>query len=78
MTMRALRAVYNFTLDRDEELPSNPVRLKKVWFKIKNRETIVEDTYKPKFYEAVCAPEPLSARLNPVFHGRKARGGCSN
>jgi hypothetical protein len=60
-SMRALRAIYNFALDRDADLPRNPVRLKKVWFPIERRETIVEDKDKPKFYEAVWTLENESS-----------------
>ena len=32
--MRVLRAVYNYALDKTDELPPNPVRLKRQWNKI--------------------------------------------
>ena len=60
-TMRALRAVWNFAADRDEELKAkgNPVRLKKMWFDIDGRETIVEDADKPWSTPRSALPNPI-------------------
>jgi integrase len=54
-SMRALRAVWNFAADRDPELKAkgNPVRLRKQWFEIEGRETIIEDKHQAPFYAAV-------------------------
>jgi integrase len=51
--MRALRAIWNFTADRNDDLGRNPVRLKGQWHKIHPRERHLREDDLPKFYEAV-------------------------
>lgn len=56
--MRALRALYNFAADRADPanpMPQNPVRLKKVWFKIERRTRCVGPSELPRFYEGVVS-----------------------
>jgi integrase len=52
--MRALRAVWNFALDRDSALPANPVRrLKRAWFPAPPRTRMVRSDELAKFYAAI-------------------------
>ena len=51
--MAALRAVYNYALDRDETLPPNPVRLRKEWFNVAPRERFLNGDQLPVFYAAL-------------------------
>jgi integrase len=53
--MRALRAVWNDSLDRDGTLPANPVRVlkKNRWFKLPPRTRMVRAIDLPKFYQAI-------------------------
>ena len=55
--MRALRAIWNHVLDRDDSLPANPVRRLKDdgWFKLTPRERLVRSDELPVFYAAVDA-----------------------
>jgi integrase len=60
-SMRALRALWNFTAERVPDLPANPVRrLKRQWFPVPRRERPVRADELPAFYGAV------QALLNPV------------
>jgi integrase len=54
-TMRCLRALMNFAIERNPSLGANPVRLKGQWFKVKPRWRSVKDDDLPKFYSAVTA-----------------------
>jgi integrase len=56
-TMRTLRAVWNFALDRDGTLPANPVRVlkRKGWFPTPPRTRSVRADELPAFYKAVDA-----------------------
>lgn len=62
--MRGFRAIYNFAADRADPanpMPQNPVRLKKVWFKIERRTRFVGASELPSFYEAILAlPSPVA------------------
>jgi integrase len=51
--MAALRAIYNYALDRDETLPPNPVRLRKEWFNVAPRERFLNGDQLPVFYTAL-------------------------
>jgi integrase len=61
-TMRALRAVFNFAVDRFPDVTANPVRLKGQWFKVLSREDHVSADDLPKFYAAVMKLENPVAR----------------
>ena len=51
---RTFRAVYNWTADRDQTLPPNPVKiLKRRWFEIKRRERMVKFDELKNFYAAL-------------------------
>ncbi len=56
-TMRTFRAVFNFANELlDDSLPVNPVKRlsnTRQWFKIERRESIVNESDLPKWYEAV-------------------------
>ena len=52
-TMAALRAIYNFAIDHDESLPSNPVRLRQQWFGVAPRERFLNGDQLPIFYAAL-------------------------
>lgn len=54
VVMRVFRAVHNFARDRDTTLPENPVRrLKKGWFEVARRTSMVRSDELPAFYKAV-------------------------
>jgi integrase len=58
--MRIFRLLYAFAHDRaphDDPMPSNPVRLKKVWFPSPRRTRSVKADQLKTFYEAVCKLE---------------------
>ena len=63
-TMRTLRVIYNFALDRappSNPLPPNPVRLKKLWLPVPPRTRSVATEDLPKFYRAVTElPSPVA------------------
>jgi integrase len=61
-TMRALRAVFNFAIDRYPDVTANPVRLKGQWFKIHQREDLIAADDLPKFFRAVGELENPVAR----------------
>jgi integrase len=53
-TMRTLRVLWNFALDRTPDLPANPIRrLRKQWFPAPRRTRMVPFADLPKFYQAV-------------------------
>jgi integrase len=60
LTMRTLRAVFNWAIDRFPDVTANPVRLRRQWFKVPRRERHVTADQLPKFYNAVLQLE------NPV------------
>jgi integrase len=60
--MRALRAWYNDAMDRHPEITSNPVRLRRKWFKIARRERHVSADDLPRFVAAVKKLENEIAR----------------
>ena len=53
LTMRALRAVFNWAIDRYPDVTANPVRLRRQWFKVLRRERHVSADQLPKFYNAI-------------------------
>jgi integrase len=59
--MRALRVLWNFAMEREPNLPPNPVaRLRRQWFPVHRRERLVRADDLPKFYRAVLAlPNPV-------------------
>jgi integrase len=58
--MRVLRLLWNFAADKDATLGANPVRLRKMWFKVARREDLVKSDDLAKFYAAVTAlPNPV-------------------
>ena len=61
-SMRALRLLWNWQADRDDELPANPVRLAKQWFPQPRRERHVPADKLPIFYSAVLALKNPVAR----------------
>jgi integrase len=76
--MRALRALMNFAIDRDPGLGTNPVRLKRQWFKVKRRERLVKADDLPKFHAAVMAlknPIHRDYILLLLFTGLRRREG---
>ena len=62
LTMRTLRAVYNYSIDRQPDLPPNPTRrLKRQWFKVPRRQRLVKADHLKDFYKAVAAlPNPIA------------------
>jgi integrase len=54
-TMRALRLLWNFVLEKKPDLGPNPVRLRKQWHKLPIRTGLVKAEELPAFYAAVCA-----------------------
>jgi integrase len=55
-TMQALRVLWNFALEREPGLPTNPVsRLKRQWFPVHRRERCIRAEEMPKFYAAANA-----------------------
>lgn len=74
--MRVLRALYNYALDRNPELPPNPVRLRRQWHKIRPRERHLAATDLPLFYKAVIELESPIGRdylLLLLFTGLRRR-----
>jgi integrase len=60
--MRALRAVFNYAIDRYPDVTANPVRLKGQWFKEYERDDHVSGDDLPKFFRAVNQLENPVAR----------------
>jgi integrase len=59
--MVALRAIWNFTAEREPNMPANPVaRLRRRWFPAQRRTRMVPFERLPNFYAACCGLE------NPV------------
>jgi integrase len=54
-TMRALRLIWNFLLEKKPDLGPNPVRLKKRWHELPIRTRLVTGDQLPAFYRAVMA-----------------------
>jgi integrase len=74
--MRVLRLLWNAALDRDPSLGPNPVRLRKMWFKVPRREDLVKSDDLAKFYAAVSAlPNPVQRDfvLTALFTGLRRR-----
>jgi integrase len=53
-TMRALRLLWNFVLEKNQALGPNPVRLKRRWHDLPVRTRLVKADQLPAFYKAVC------------------------
>jgi integrase len=56
--MVAFRAIYNFAADRappHDPMPTNPVRLRKIWLPVAPRTRTVAVADLPRFYAAACA-----------------------
>jgi integrase len=54
--MRCLRALFNFAIDKDESL-TNPIKLKRQWFKVDPRGRLVTADDLPAFHAAVMGLE---------------------
>jgi integrase len=80
-TMRTMRALWNFALDRTPDLPANPIRrLRKQWFPAPRRTRMVPFADLPKFYQAVSALPNAVARdylLLLLFTGLRRREAAS-
>jgi integrase len=75
-TARIVRMLWNFAADRDPALGPNPVRDRKLWFKVPRRERHVPADDLPKFYSAVMAlPNPVQRDylLTLLFTGLRRR-----
>ena len=58
--MRALRAIYNFKMEHQQDL-SNPVKLRKKWFDVRERTRMVKPDQAKPFYKAILAlPNPIA------------------
>jgi integrase len=63
LAMRSFRAVYNFVAERRPEMPRHPVRiLRRSWFKVPRRTTMVALADLPKFYSALSRLDNAVAR----------------
>jgi integrase len=74
-TMRALRALFNFAIDRNPEL-TNPVKLKHQWFDVAPREGLVKSDDMERFYKGIIDLENPVARdylLLILFTGLRRR-----
>jgi integrase len=60
--MRALRAVFNWAIDRYPDVGANPVRLSRQWFKVHRRDRHVSADNAANFYRAVLKLENAIAR----------------
>jgi integrase len=60
--MRALRAVFNWAIDRYPDDGANPVRLSRQWFKVHRRDRHVSADNAANFYRAVLKLENAIAR----------------
>jgi integrase len=60
-TMRTLRMLWNFAMEREPGLPQNPVgRLRRQWFPVHRRERLVRADDLPAFYAGVMGlPNPV-------------------
>jgi integrase len=77
LTMRTLRAIWNFAEDRDSTLPINPARrLKRAWFETPVRTRMVKSDDLQAFYRAVDELPSRTARdyiLTLLFTGLRRR-----
>lgn len=76
LTMRTLRLVWNFTLEKQPTLGISPVRLRKQWHRVAPRTRLVKGDQLPAFYQAVCALENKVHRdylLTLLFTGMRRR-----
>ena len=74
--MKVLRAVWNFAADRNPEIGSNPVKLKKLWYPVEPRTRHVTTEDLPAFYRAVTELESAVGRdyiLTLLFCGTRRR-----
>jgi integrase len=74
--MRNFRALWNHTADRIGDLPSNPVKLKKMWHPVAPRERCLKNGEFAPFYEAAAALPNTVARdyvLMLLFTGLRRR-----
>jgi integrase len=80
-TMRTMRVLWNFALDRTPDLPANPIRrLRKQWFPAPRRTRMVRSEQLPEFYRAVAALPNAVARdylLLLLFTGLRRREAAS-
>jgi integrase len=60
--MRNFRALWNHTADRIGDLPSNPVKLKRMWHPVQPRERCLKNGEFAPFYEAAAALPNTVAR----------------
>ena len=70
--MRALKALWNFSAERKPDLPANPVKRKRLMFKVPRRTRMVKADDLPAFYAAVCRLPNAVARdyiLLMLFYG---------
>src|SRR5262245_1191491 len=51
--MKVLRALWNYAADRNPEIGSNPVKLKKLWYPVERRTRHLNTEQLPIFYRAV-------------------------
>jgi integrase len=74
--MRALRAVWNYAAERSPDMPSHPVKLKRLWHPVKPREGYLRADDMAKFYAAVTKLASSIARdylLLVLFTGLRRR-----
>jgi integrase len=80
LTMRSLRAVFNWAIDRYPDVTANPVRLHRQWFKVLRRERHVSADQLPVFYNAVLKLENKVQRdylLLLLFTGLRSKEAAS-
>jgi integrase len=74
--MKVLRALWNYAADRNPEIGSNPVKLRKLWYPVERRERHVSAENLPAFHRAVTELESQVARdylLLLLFTGLRRR-----
>jgi integrase len=74
--MKVLRALWNHAADRNPEIGSNPVKLKKLWYPVEARSRHLNTEQLPIFYRAVTELENTVARdyiLLLLFTGLRRR-----
>jgi len=74
--MKVLRALWNYAADRNPEIGSNPVKLKKLWYPVEPRSRHLKAEDLPAFYRAVVELESQVARdylLLLLFTGLRRR-----
>jgi integrase len=60
--MRSLKALWNFASERDPDMAANPVKRKRLMFKVPRRVRLVKADDLPSFYTAVCGLPNAVAR----------------